>query len=259
VFKAGYWPAYTKFYFQGNGNAYADGGWYTFKKNSKGKYESFATVEAERQEIIAHGKAKLVNGSVHVEFPESFSEFVSDKEEITITVTPHSSAVLYIPERNTQGFTVKCDIGDKNAEFDWVAIGVEKGKEVRPTVPNIEEEDRKMLEEEKARRKRMEEKRARHEKERLERTKARREKMQKERERLEMKRKMEMEKVKAERERMKMERQKRLREMEEREQKMKKERERIKAERERLQKERERLEKMKKETQNRKHINRPAK
>ncbi len=131
----------TKFYFGATGSAYADGGWYTFKRNSKGEYESFSAIESERQEIVAHGRAKLRNGEAYIEFPESFVEFVSDKEPIDITVTPKSSALLYIPEQDNHGFRVKCDFGDQNAEFTWIAIGVEKGKEVRATVPNIAHED----------------------------------------------------------------------------------------------------------------------
>ena len=139
-FIAGWYP-YTKFYFLGDGNAYADGNWNTFKRNSKGDYESFSAMETERPELVAHGRAKLRNGEAYIEFPESFAEFVSDKEPIDITVTPKSSALLYIPEQDNHGFRVKCDFGDQNAEFTWIAIGVEKGKEVRPTVPNIAHED----------------------------------------------------------------------------------------------------------------------
>ncbi len=139
---SGWSPPATKFYFRADGNAYADGGWHTFKRDSKGEYESFSAIEAERQEIVAHGKAKLVNGEARITFPRSFSEFVSSREEITVTVTPKSWSGLYVPEVTTQGFVVKSGAGDPNAEFDWIAIGVEKGKETRPTLPNIAEEDR---------------------------------------------------------------------------------------------------------------------
>ncbi len=133
----------TKFYFHGDGEAYAADGWYTFKENRRGEMESFAAVEAERPEIIAHGHARLVNGEVYVTFPPSFAEFASAAEPIHITLTPSSSAVLYIPERDGRGFRVRCDLGDRDAEFDWMAIAVQKGKEVRRTLPTAAEMERR--------------------------------------------------------------------------------------------------------------------
>ncbi len=133
----------TRFYFHGDGEAYAADGWYTFKENRRGEMESFAAVEAERPEIIAHGHARLVNGEVYVTFPPSFAEFASAAEPIHITLTPSSSAVLYIPERDGRGFRVRCDLGDRDAEFDWMAIAVQKGKEVRRTLPTAAEMERR--------------------------------------------------------------------------------------------------------------------
>ncbi len=143
-FKAGpVFNSFTRFYFLGDGNAYAAGNWNTFRKNSKGEYESFSAVQAERQELIAHGTGRLENGVAHVSFGSSFSEFVTRSENIEITVTPVGSySGLYIADRSPEGFTVKSGAGDPNCEFTWIAIAVEKGKEKRAKVGNIDEEER---------------------------------------------------------------------------------------------------------------------
>lgn len=138
---------YERFYFQGDGNAYADGGWNTFKKNSKDKYESFSAVETAYKEIIDHGKGKLSEGETYIEFSPSFSEFVSMDVPVEITVTPVGSySGIYIQSYNINGFYVKSEIGDLNCEFNWMAIGREKGYEERAKVGNIEEESRKIIE-----------------------------------------------------------------------------------------------------------------
>jgi len=96
---------------------------------------------------VAHGTGKLENGTAHISFNSSFSEFVTDKEPIEITVTPVGSySGLYIAERSSEGFTVKSGAGDPNCEFTWIAIGVERGKEERLTVGNIDETGRSAME-----------------------------------------------------------------------------------------------------------------
>jgi hypothetical protein len=138
---------YEKFYFQGDGNAYADGGWNTFKMNSKDKYESFSAVETAYKEIIDHGKGRLSGGETYIEFSSSFSEFVSPDVPVEITVTPVGSySGIYIQSYDINGFYVKSEIGDLNCEFNWMAIGREKGYEERAEVGNIEEESRKIIE-----------------------------------------------------------------------------------------------------------------
>jgi hypothetical protein len=138
---------FEKFYFQGDGNAYADGGWNTFKKNSKDKYESFSAVETAYKEIIDHGKGRLSGGETYIEFNPSFSEFISTDVPVDITVTPIGSySGIYIESYNRNGFYVKSEIGDLNCEFNWIAIGRENGYEERAEVGNIEEESRKIIE-----------------------------------------------------------------------------------------------------------------
>jgi len=126
------------FVFYTDGNAYAAGGWYTMKKSSKGEYEAFSSVQAERQELIAHGTGKLTDGIAHIRFSSSFSEFLTEEEPVEITVTPVGSySGLYIAERSREGFTVKSGAGDPNCEFTWIAIGVERGKERRENPVNV--------------------------------------------------------------------------------------------------------------------------
>ncbi|MDI6839895.1 MAG: hypothetical protein QMD71_03415 [bacterium] len=136
-------PEKLRFYFQGDGNAYADVGWNTFKKNSKGSYESYSAVESQYKELIAHRTGKLVNGEAYVKFDASFAEFVSAQLPIEITLTPVGSySGLYVVEKDKYGFTVKSGAGDNNCEFSYLAIGREKGCEQRAVVGNIDEEER---------------------------------------------------------------------------------------------------------------------
>ncbi|MCK4256971.1 hypothetical protein KAX35_08785, partial [candidate division WOR-3 bacterium] len=173
-----------------DGTAYADVGWSTFKKNGKGEYESYSAVESPYKEIIAHGTGKLVNGQVYISFDNSFSEFISSDLPTQITVTPKSGTGLYVPERSTRGFTVKSWGGDPNCEFDWIAIGREKGHEQRTVLHDLDEEMRlAALEEERemAERQRMEERRGRREEGRKKREERERERMKIERHKIERK------------------------------------------------------------------------
>ncbi|RKY93966.1 MAG: hypothetical protein DRQ06_05925, partial [Candidatus Hydrothermota bacterium] len=114
--------------------------------SSKGEYEAFSSVQAERQELIAHGTGKLTDGIAHIRFSSSFSEFLTEKEPIEITVTPVGSySGLYIAERSRDGFMVKSGAGDPNCEFTWMAIGVEKGKERQERPANVEEIGRRKM------------------------------------------------------------------------------------------------------------------
>lgn len=143
IFSSGMYEV-ADFIFYTDGNAYADGGWYTMKKSSKGEYEAFSSVQAERQELIAHGTGKLADGIAHIRFSSSFSEFLTEEEPVEITVTPVGSySGLYIAERSREGFTVKSGAGDPNCEFTWIAIGVERGKETRERPANVEKIGRK--------------------------------------------------------------------------------------------------------------------
>jgi len=89
------------FVFYTDGNAYAAGGWYTMKKSSKGEYEAFSSVQAERQELIAHGTGKLTDGIAHIRFSSSFSEFLTEEEPVETlpvsryTVSPSISSDLF--------------------------------------------------------------------------------------------------------------------------------------------------------------------
>jgi len=154
-----YGGSHLKFHFQGNGYAYADGGWNTFKKNEKGEYKSFSTIESPNKELITHGKGRLSNGEAYINFDESFSEFVSSEIPVEVTVTPVGSySGLYIARKDKDGFLVKSGAGDPDCELTWIAIGREKGCEQRAEVGNIEEEERmtRMMEEERQRKRKEE-------------------------------------------------------------------------------------------------------
>lgn len=107
--------------------------------NVNGVEHTASALLSTKQEIIAHGTSALTNGIASIQFAEDFSSIVSDKLPITITVTPReaTNGLLFVQERNENGFTAKLmeipgmKNGTNNVEFDWIAIGCVRGYEVK--------------------------------------------------------------------------------------------------------------------------------
>lgn len=94
--------------------------------------------QSMKVEISDKGKSTLKNGISVVKFNSSFSDLVSEREDIIITITPiGKSKGLYIEKISNTEFIVKeNDNGNSNLQFNWIAIGVKKGFES----PEISEE-----------------------------------------------------------------------------------------------------------------------
>jgi len=57
---------------------------------------------------------------------------VSDVSEIKVVVTPiNTFSGLYITDLSLKGFKVKSEIGDKNAEFNYLVFIVKKIQQIR--------------------------------------------------------------------------------------------------------------------------------
>ena len=107
-------------------------------KTSKGK-EAMFCIESPEVEFMASGTSKLVNGEAYVRFDRLFKEAISPDIPLKIVVTPKGKwSGLYVVEQSIDGFKVRAEVGAKDVEFDWIAIGRRKGYETRPriVIPN---------------------------------------------------------------------------------------------------------------------------
>ncbi len=117
-----------QFEFEPYGEAFARTGWSTWRKTRDGTYEALTAPLAQRQELIARGTARLQKGRAIVQFPAWFSEEVSERDDITVTVTPVGGwSALYLTRVGPRGFEVASAQGDPEITFHWMAIGVRKG------------------------------------------------------------------------------------------------------------------------------------
>jgi hypothetical protein len=93
-------------------------------------------------ELIASGTGSLVDGQAQISFEPEFQEAVSSEVPVRVVVTAQDapSALLYVTDKSTQGFTVKpLEIPELSLEadkvsFDWIAIARQKGYEQRPEI-----------------------------------------------------------------------------------------------------------------------------
>ncbi|MBI4722194.1 MAG: hypothetical protein HY769_04230 [Candidatus Stahlbacteria bacterium] len=121
-----------RFYFRGDGWAYADLGWGTFKKDGKGSAVPYQPIQSRDVELIASGNARLQNGVATITLDKEISKFASGNVDLRITVTSKGSwSGLYIAQSSAGNFVVKSGAGDPNATFDWMVIAREKGYEIR--------------------------------------------------------------------------------------------------------------------------------
>jgi hypothetical protein len=70
--------------------------------------------------ISIAGNSKLNNGTVFVEFPQKLSEDLNGQKYIINLTAVGSWSGLYIEEINNNGFIVKSESGDLNANFFWL-------------------------------------------------------------------------------------------------------------------------------------------
>ena len=91
----------------------------------------YACIEGPESAAYVRGRATLMNGKVHVEFPEHFV-LVINAETLTIQLTPRSAASkgLAIVESGSTGFEVQeLFDGTGSYDFDYFASGVRRGYE----------------------------------------------------------------------------------------------------------------------------------
>ena len=119
---ARFWSKDTlRFYFLTDGNAYADHGWNVITRGQKGEPLAYTSVLSPKEEVLDHGRAKLIEGVAYVKFSDEFREKARGRE-IDIVVTPLSGAGLYVENITCDGFTVRSWGGNANAGFTWMAL-----------------------------------------------------------------------------------------------------------------------------------------
>ncbi|KPL20028.1 MAG: hypothetical protein AMJ92_00900 [candidate division Zixibacteria bacterium SM23_81] len=105
--------------------------------------EAVSTLCTPYEEIMASGTGRLSNGEAHISFEPLFSDAISPRVPLKITITPSGKwSGIYIAERSVDGFTVRSETGALDVEFDWTAIGRRKGyeKKLALKIPTSEQE-----------------------------------------------------------------------------------------------------------------------
>jgi hypothetical protein len=91
----------------------------------------YASLEGPEAAAYLRGTAKLINGTVSVDFPSHFKHVIQDKG-MTVMLTPLSaeSNGLAVVQKSANGFTVvELDKGTGSYEFDWEVKSVRRGFE----------------------------------------------------------------------------------------------------------------------------------
>jgi hypothetical protein len=81
----------------------------------------FHSIETPLPMFEEHGRARVEAGSVRVEIPTDFANYV-DLTDYYVQVTAEDAALLYVAERAPTHFTVRCLYGHPNAAFTWHLI-----------------------------------------------------------------------------------------------------------------------------------------
>jgi hypothetical protein len=137
-------------YFQGNvkvtGNIDLDGT--VIKPGGSdllGKPVALAIPGSVDQDIYLSGSGRLAGGATRIDFDPAFSRSISEGVPVRVVVTPTSDCRgVFIVAKDAAGFTVQeLSGGTSDATFDWMAIGRQKGREVRPVM--LEQPDPEIL------------------------------------------------------------------------------------------------------------------
>jgi hypothetical protein len=111
-----------------NGNSFTNGYLASLQEGRNGINVLYSLVSPSVT-VLCYGRATLSAGLSSVQFPESFTQSISEDIPIAIIATPIGEANdLYVANISGSGFSLK-ESGERksNAEFSWIAIGVRKG------------------------------------------------------------------------------------------------------------------------------------
>jgi hypothetical protein len=101
---------------------------------SRGSEAVFGVTAAD-VDVMASGSGRLSGGAARVEFDRLFAESVAGATDVRVTATPIGAwSALYVERVDAEGFDLTSDAGDKDVEFNWVAVGRAKGYERAPEI-----------------------------------------------------------------------------------------------------------------------------
>jgi hypothetical protein len=98
-------------------------------ETTDGKYVPTYGTTSMTADIVMRGKAKMVNGAATILFDESYAKLLSDKGNITVTISPlGESKGVFISNQNPKGFSVRENAGGtSNVELAWIAVATKAG------------------------------------------------------------------------------------------------------------------------------------
>uniref|UniRef100_A0A7C4THK8 Peptidase S74 domain-containing protein n=1 Tax=candidate division WOR-3 bacterium TaxID=2052148 RepID=A0A7C4THK8_UNCW3 len=124
-----------------DGNAYTTGYLATLQETDN-QVNALYALTGSSVNIFTCGRGKLVNGQASINFEKNFSQMVSEKDPITVIVTPIGEYnQIYISNVSKNGFSAYETRGQANNEFCWIAIGKRKGYEDVQVPEEIVESD----------------------------------------------------------------------------------------------------------------------
>lgn len=111
--------------------------------NSNGERTATFVATSTNVDISTRGNDNLTNGTKRIPFNKDFSNVISSRESINVTITPiGESNGIHIVSVDNSGFTVKeNNNGTSNVKFNWVAIGTKLGYEKVNTPKELLEKD----------------------------------------------------------------------------------------------------------------------
>jgi len=120
-------------YIQGRGVSTYD--WLTTLIDG-GQVSMLPSVSSPDHSICIAGSSQLNGGRASVQFDDVFSRALSLDQPVKVILTPTDNCNgLYVSSKSNSGFTVgELMDGSSYATFDWMAIGIIKGKEERPPI-----------------------------------------------------------------------------------------------------------------------------
>lgn len=106
------------------GNEYTEGKQIELVTGANGNKVAAYTMTSTDSKVYADGSGQLNNGTIRVNFDETFASMIANGQTPTITLTATGTwANLYIVSVDKAGFTVaEANNGTSNASFNWIAV-----------------------------------------------------------------------------------------------------------------------------------------
>lgn len=121
-----------------NGNSYYNG-YLASLQEGRGGVNVLYSMVSPAVTVLCHGRATLSAGTSSIQFPEDFSQSVSEDMPVTIIATPIGEANnLCVKAVSASGFSLEESGGGRsNAEYSWIALGIRRGYEHDAVPPEI--------------------------------------------------------------------------------------------------------------------------